>query len=569
MSIKPRILVLHAPSAESPFARCRDQIDLVYADTVAHALVLLQRERFDGVCADTSDLTLIRQAGTLLQADRLLELLPDGVAIVDTDLRIVWANATFERWCGGPVDGKSFYQALGSPEILGPDYSPFHTSLTYGPICTALQAPGGRHLQLEVTPVKSPQGAITHYLALGRDVTLERQQRQKLDAIHRAGREMAALDAETLAAMSIEERIALLKSNILRYARDLLHYDVLEIRLVDPTTGRLEPLVSEGITSEASKRPLFAKAEANGITGFVAATGKSYLCPDTTHDPLYIEGAAGAKSSVTVPLMDQDKVIGTFNVESPQPNAFTEQDQQFLEIFSREIATVLHTLELLVAEKRSTATQSVEAIRREVALPVDEILTSATSLLDRYIGLDKEMEEKLRHILANARSLRQCIEKVGESLAPAPRTEKVREPQYPRLRGLRVLVADNDERVRRSAHGLLERYGCIVETARDGKEALIMARQNPYDAILADIRLPDLTGYDVFARLREARPKAEVVLMSSYGYDPHHAIVRARQEGGLRGVLYKPFRMDQLLEVLANPPASREPRQPAPAMAQT
>ena len=54
---------------------------------------------------------------------------------------------------------------------------------------------------------------------------------------------------------------------------------------------------------------------------------------------------------------------------------------------------------------------------------------------------------------------------------------------------MRVLVVDNDERVRRSAHSLLGRWGCVVETARDGAEALTMARLSSYDAMLADIRL--------------------------------------------------------------------------------
>ena len=71
------------------------------------------------------------------------------------------------------------------------------------------------------------------------------------------------------------------------------------------------------------------------------------------------------------------------------------------------------------AEKRSTATQSVEAINREVALPVDDILAAATAVLDRYIGHDPEMSDKLRQILASARSIKQCIQKVGENLVPA------------------------------------------------------------------------------------------------------------------------------------------------------
>src|SRR5439155_26307846 len=101
----------------------------------------------------------------------------------------------------------------------------------------------------------------------------------------------------------------------------------------------------------------------NGVTGIVAATGKSYLCEDTTEDPLYLLGAQGAKSSLTVPLVLHDEVIGTFIVESPEPRAFTESDLQFLEIYSRDVAVALNTLELLLAEKPSTAADSCDDLQ--------------------------------------------------------------------------------------------------------------------------------------------------------------------------------------------------------------
>ena len=142
-----------------------------------------------------------------------------------------------------------------------------------------------------------------------------------------------------------------MKSNILHFTRDLLRFDVVEIRLLDQKTGRLEPLLSMGMDPEAAARVLYAQPQNNGVTGFVAATGKSYLCEDTTEDPLYLPGAKDAKSSLTVPLLLHDEVIGTFNVESPEPRAFTESDLQFLEIFCRDVAAALNTLELLAAEK--------------------------------------------------------------------------------------------------------------------------------------------------------------------------------------------------------------------------
>ena len=117
--------------------------------------------------------------------------------------------------------------------------------------------------------------------------------------------------------------------------------------------------------------------------------------------------------------MLHDEVIGTFNVESPEPRAFSESDLQFLEIFSRDVAVALNTLELLVAEKASTAAESVEAIHSAVALPVDEILNDAVNVMERYIGHEPEVVERLQRILRNARDIKQVIQKVGQTMAPA------------------------------------------------------------------------------------------------------------------------------------------------------
>jgi CheY-like chemotaxis protein len=540
------------PQAENPLERCQPDYDFVRVASVPQGLMLLRTDHFDGVYVGTQDAAFWQRANNLLEAEHILEALTDGVALVNADLRIIWANATFEKWCGAPASGRAFYESLGSPEILGPDYCPFHNALAGKIVTTRLHSRDNRYIDLHVTPVLDLDGKISQLISLGRDVTPEVQHQQKLDALHQAGRELAALAPDQLAEMSVQERIELLKQNIRRYTHDLLHYDVIEIRLLDRQSGKLEPLLDEGMTPEAAQRVLYARAEDNGVTGFVAATGKSYNCPDTATDPLYIEGAQGARSSLTVPLIVHDQVIGTFNVESPQLSAFDENDLKFAEIFSREIASTLHTLELLSAEKRTTATKSVEAIGREVALPVDEILAAATTVLDRWIGHEPEMADKLRQILASARSIKQCIQKVGEDLVPARPSAGPQPECHPGLKGMRILVADNDERVRRSAHSILGRLGCVVETARDGREAFTMARLSTYDAILADIRLPDMSGYEFFRSLREAQPRAKVILMTAFGYDPSHSIVKARQEG-LRFILYKPFRVDQLLDALVSP----------------
>ncbi len=560
VSDRPRFLVLGDTGLTGAewLRLCGLAGDFVHADSWNAGLEQLRRQPIDAIVANPADPALLRSLRALVRSQHILAALPDGVAVVDADLRVRWANPTFEAWCGGSAAGRDFYEALGgSADIMGLECGPFRAALarsgvaTPPTITTRLRCRGDRTIDLHVMPISEPDSPTPLLLALGRDVTALVRQQQKLDALHKAGRQLAALPADQLADMSVAERIELLKLNIRRFTRDLLHYEVIEIRLLDPQTNRLEPLMQEGMTPLAANRLLLASLEGQGVTGHVAASGKSYLCPDTAADPLYLPGSPGAHSSLTVPLIFQDKVIGTFNVESPRPNAFAEADLQFAEIFSHEIAAALHTLQLLQVEKNTTASQSVEAISREVALPVDDILAAATSILERYIGHDPEMADKIRKIIVAARAIKQCIQKVGEDIAPSRPAAGVKEPASPALKGLRVLVADNDDRVRRSAHGLLGRWGCIVETARDGQEALTMARLGSYDAILADIRLPDISGYEVYRRLREAQPQARVILMTGYGYDPTHALVKARQDG-LRFVLFKPFRVDQLRDALAD-----------------
>lgn len=70
--------------------------------------------------------------------------------------------------------------------------------------------------------------------------------------------------------------------------------------------------------------------------------------------------------------------------------------------------------------------------------------------------------------------------------------------------------------------------------------------QREFDLVISDIKMPDKTGYDVFAAARRHSPTLPVILMTGFGYDPNHSIVRASQEG-LQAVLFKPFKVVQLL----------------------
>ena len=516
---------------------------------------MLANGDFIGIYADADHFAEVIDAGRFVQNERILQDMPDGVVLLASDNTILWGNGRLREWTGrADVVGSNFYEVLGTPEILGPDFCPFHTALATGRGSASTLRCGHRYYRVHAAPVFEGDQPPQHLVVTIRDVTDEILQQQKLAAIHQAGVELADLTPDEVANMPIEERIELLKSNILHCTQDVLHYNVVEIRMLDPETGVLEPVLAVGMTEEAASRKLRAEITGNGVTGFVAATGKSYLCEDTTDDPLYLEGAQGARSSLTVPVILHDRVTGTFNVESPEPRAFSESDLQFLEIFARDVAVALNTLELLAAEKANTAAASVEAIHSAVALPVDDILNDACNVMERYIGHEPEVVERLQQILRNARDIKQVIQKVGQSMAPAEAQPiAARVEIRPALVGKRVLVVDADEAVRSAAHALLERYRCIVETAHDGSEAQFMVRSlaadDRYDAIIADIRLPDMSGFDLMLKLKEMMEVVPMALMTGFGYDPGHSIVSARQ-AGLQAVLYKPFRLDQLLETV-------------------
>ena len=176
--------------------------------------------------------------------------------------------------------------------------------------------------------------------------------------------------------------------------------------------------------------------------------------------------------------------------------------------------------------------------------------------MERYIGHEPEVAERLKRILRNARDIRQVIHKVGQTLAPAEAVPDGAQTEVrPLLSGEHVLVVDADESVRNDAHGLLARYDCVVETAESGSEAVNMVRnstaEESYSAVIADISLPDMSGYDLLKQLQELMDYAPLILMTGFGYDPGHSIVKARQAGlHENAVLYKPFRLDQLIETV-------------------
>jgi CheY-like chemotaxis protein len=113
-----------------------------------------------------------------------------------------------------------------------------------------------------------------------------------------------------------------------------------------------------------------------------------------------------------------------------------------------------------------------------------------------------------------------------------------------------VLVVDDSPSVRRVVGNVLKSNGWEVQTARDGVEALeLIARQRPA-AVLLDIEMPRMDGYELMATLRsqEQYRTLPLIVLTSRAASKHHQ--RAMQLGA-DAYIVKPYQPEELLGTIA------------------
>lgn len=109
---------------------------------------------------------------------------------------------------------------------------------------------------------------------------------------------------------------------------------------------------------------------------------------------------------------------------------------------------------------------------------------------------------------------------------------------------LKILLVDDDPLICLLGRELLENLGYRVEVARAGAEALRYYQENGRaDLVILDYYLPGENGSQVLARLKALDPEVRVVLASGF-LAPRE--VTCLQEQGALGLIYKPFRVQEL-----------------------
>jgi len=126
----------------------------------------------------------------------------------------------------------------------------------------------------------------------------------------------------------------------------------------------------------------------------------------------------------------------------------------------------------------------------------------------------------------------------------------------------KIVVADDEVRIRMLYNEVLSGMGYQVHSAKDGAEAWYMFQQHQPDLVILDVKMPDMHGFEVLEKIRENDPGVPVLICSAYpklGNDP--AVLTM----GVVGFINKPIEISKLRSEVVRVIGEGETGETAPA----
>jgi len=112
---------------------------------------------------------------------------------------------------------------------------------------------------------------------------------------------------------------------------------------------------------------------------------------------------------------------------------------------------------------------------------------------------------------------------------------------------LKILVVDDNEEFCRNVTDILELKGYEVVSAHDGLKALELVKQNGFDMVLMDVKMPVMDGVETYRKVKEIAPNTPVIMVTAFAVEE---LLREALQQGAYGSLKKPIDFDQLLELI-------------------
>jgi len=199
------------------------------------------------------------------------------------------------------------------------------------------------------------------------DIASLRAAHDRLKLLYQVGNVIhSTLDPEQALQLIIQEAVRLMRASSGSLA------------LINPNNGLLEIHASAGLPSNAPELKLRV---GQGVTGWVARTGKPARLGDVRRDPRYVMLHQDVRSELAVPLEVMGEVRGVLNVDSRNTDAFSQSDQELLEELAVQAAKVIHNTWLFEQSRlKARLLETLVSVSRSInsALHVDEALQLIT-----------------------------------------------------------------------------------------------------------------------------------------------------------------------------------------------
>jgi DNA-binding NtrC family response regulator len=120
---------------------------------------------------------------------------------------------------------------------------------------------------------------------------------------------------------------------------------------------------------------------------------------------------------------------------------------------------------------------------------------------------------------------------------------------------LKLLIVDDESRFLKTISQRLKLRGFAVATATNGQDAIALARQQPFEVALLDLKMPGMDGKQVHTALKEIDPQIETIILTGHG-----SLRSAMElsEMGAYSYLPKPYELEKLIATLAGAFAERQ-----------
>jgi phosphoserine phosphatase RsbU/P len=194
-------------------------------------------------------------------------------------------------------------------------------------------------------------------------------------------------------------------SRVAELVRKVIDYEIFAILLLNDKTQDLRIRFQVGYSREIAERTRVKVGD--GVSGLAAQGREPVLVGDVTKDPRYISAVPNVRSELALPLIVKNRVIGVIDIESRQPDYFTEEHKRLLMLIASRMAVGIENARLYTRTTRQARTLVLlNEIARELTsiLNLDELLKRIAELLSRLIDyqmfsilLLDSSGEKLQH----------------------------------------------------------------------------------------------------------------------------------------------------------------------------